>query len=142
MSKIMEHEARVVEVFEAERRVEVEMIVNSACGNCKAKSVCGGGESSTRRVSAYTDHPQIYKEGDVVTISIEQIMGYKAIVLSYIVPLVVMLAVLALTHGRYGDMVAGLAALGACALYFIVLSFFRKRLERVIVFSVKKWEFR
>ncbi|MBR5830929.1 MAG: SoxR reducing system RseC family protein, partial [Tidjanibacter sp.] len=81
--------------------------------------------------------PEIYKVGDEVTISIEQIMGYRAIVLSYIVPLVVMLVTLALTHSRYGDLIAGLSALGACALYFVVLSFFRRRLERVIVFSVK-----
>ncbi len=139
MAKVMEHEARIVEVYPEERRVEAEMIVSSACGDCKAKAVCGSSsESEARRVSAYTEHPEVYKVGDEVTISIEQIMGYKAITFSYIVPLVLMLVVLALTHSRFGDLVAGLSALGACALYFVVLSFFRNRLERVIVFSVKK----
>lgn len=133
----MEHDARVVAVYPEERRVEAEMVVSSACGECKAKAVCGSGESQIRLVSAYTDHPEIYKVGDEVTISIEQIMGYKAIVFSYIVPLVVMLLALLVTHSRYGDLVAGVSALGACALYFVVLAFFRKRLERVVVFSVK-----
>lgn len=137
MAKIMEHDARIVAVFPEEKRVEAEMVVSSACGDCKAKTVCGGGEKESRVVSAYTEHPEIYKVGDEVTISIEQIMGYRAITLSYIVPLVVMIVALALTHSRWGDLVAGLSALGACALYFVVLSFFRKRLERVIVFSVK-----
>lgn len=137
MAKIMEHEARITAVYPEEKRVEAEMIVSSACGSCKAKAVCGGSDSQAREVSAYTDHPEIYKVGDEVTISIEQIMGYKAIVLSYIVPLVVMLLTLLATHSRYGDLVAGLASLGACALYFVVLAFFRKRLEKVIVFSVK-----
>lgn len=137
MAKIMEHDARIVAVFPEEKRVEAEMVVSSACGDCKAKAVCGGGEKESRVVSAYTEHPEIYKVGDEVTISIEQIMGYKAITLSYIVPLVVMIVALALTHSRWGDLVAGLSALGACALYFVALSFFRKRLERVIVFSVK-----
>lgn len=137
MAKVMEHEARVVAVYPDEKRVEAEMMVSSACGDCKAKGVCGGSESSARLISAYADHPEIYKVGDEVTISIEQIMGYRAIVLSYIVPLVVMLVTLALTHSRYGDLIAGLSALGACAVYFVVLAFFRKRLERVIVFSVK-----
>lgn len=140
MAKIMEHEARVLEVMADQRCVEVEMIVSSACGACKAKGVCGSSESEARRVTAYTDHPELYKEGDMVTVSIEQIMGYKAIVLSYIVPLVVMLLALALTHSRWGDLVAGLSALGACALYYIILSFFRNRLEKVIVVSVKKWD--
>lgn len=137
MAKLMEHDARIVEIYPSESRVEAEMVVEGACGSCKARSVCGGGESQQRIVSAYVSHPEIYKVGDQVTISIEQIMGYRAIVLSYIVPLVVMLVVLALTHGRYGDLVAGLSSLGACALYYIILSFFRKRLEKVIVFSVK-----
>ena len=137
MAKIMEHDARVVAVYPEERRVEAEMVVSSACGECKAKAVCGSGESQIRLVSAYTEHPEIYKVGDEVTISIEQIMGYKAIVFSYIVPLVVMLLALLVTHSRYGDLVAGVSALGACALYFVVLAFFRKRLERVVVFSVK-----
>lgn len=136
MAKIMEHDACIVAVYPAEKRVEAEMMVSSACGDCKAKSVCGG-EQESRVVSAYTDHPEVYKVGDQVTISIEQIMGYKAITLSYIVPLVVMIVTLALTHSRWGDLVAGVSALGACALYFIVLALFRKRLEKVIVFSVK-----
>ncbi len=137
MAKIMEHEAVVVEVIAEQKRVDVEMVVSGACGSCKAKAVCGGGESQVRKVAAYTDHPELYNVGDRVVISIEQIMGYKAIVLSYIVPLIVMLVALALTHSRYGDLVAGVSALGACALYYIVLAFFRKRLERVIVFSIK-----
>lgn len=133
----MEHDARIVAVYPEEKRVEAQMRVSSACGSCKAKAVCGGGESEERIVSAYTSHPEIYKVGDEVSISIEQIMGYKAIVFSYIVPLVVMLVALVLTHSRWGDLVAGLSALGACALYFVVLAFFRKRLEKVIVFSVR-----
>lgn len=137
MAKIMEHEAVVVEVIAEQKRVDVEMVVSGACGSCKAKAVCGGGESQVRQVAAYTDHPELYNVGDRVVISIEQIMGYKAIVLSYIVPLIVMLVALALTHSRYGDLVAGVSALGACTLYYIVLAFFRKRLERVIVFSIK-----
>jgi sigma-E factor negative regulatory protein RseC len=136
MAKIMEHDARIVAVFPEEKRVEAEMMVSSACGDCKAKGVCGG-EKESRVVSAYTAHPEIFKVGDEVTISIEQIMGYRAITLSYIVPLVVMIVALALTHSRWGDLVAGVSALGACALYFVVLAFFRKKLERVIVFSVK-----
>ena len=137
MAKIMEHEAVVVEVFAEQKRIDVQMVVSGACGSCKAKAVCGSSESQVRQVAAYTDHPELYNVGDKVVVSIEQIMGYKAIVLSYIVPLVVMLVSLALTHSRYGDLVAGVAALGACALYFVVLAFFRKRLEKVIVFSIK-----
>lgn len=137
MAKIMEHEARIVAVYPDEKRVDAEMVVTSACGSCKAKAVCGGGESEVRQISAFTNHPEVYKVGDEVTIAIEQIMGYKAIFFSYIMPLIVMLLTLVLTHGRYGDLVAGVSALGACAIYFVVLALFRNRLEKVIVFTVR-----
>lgn len=136
MAKIMEHDARIVAVYPEQHRVEAEMIVSSACGACKAKAVCGG-ESESRVVSAFAPHPEIFKEGDEVVISIEQIMGYKAITLSYVVPLVIMILTLALTHHRWGDLVAGVSALGACVLYYVVLAFFRHRVEKEIVFSVK-----
>lgn len=134
----MEHKARIVEIVAEEKRVEAEMVVDSACGSCKAKEVCGQGESQSRKVTVYVDHPEIYSVGQEVTIYIEQIMGIQAVVYSYIVPFFLMLAALFVTNSMaLGDLVAGVSALGVCALYYVVLYFFRKRLERVIVFRIK-----
>ncbi len=134
----MEHKARIVEIVAEEKRVEAEMVVDSACGSCKAKEVCGQGESQSRKVTVYVDHPEIYSVGQEVTIYIEQIMGIQAVVYSYIVPFFLMLAALFVTNSMaLGDLIAGVSALGVCALYYVVLYFFRKRLERVIVFRIK-----
>ncbi len=138
MAKIMEHKAKIVEIVAEEKRVEAEMVVDSACGSCKAKEVCGQSESQQRKVTVYVDHPEIYSVGQEVTVYIEQIMGIQAVVYSYIVPFFLMLAALFVTNSlKLGDLVAGLSALGVCALYYVVLYFFRKRLERVIVFRIK-----
>lgn len=132
----MEHEAEIVEICAEEKRIEAEMIVGSACGGCRAKEICGNSESQRRRVTIYNDHPELYQVGQQVTVYIEEVMGIKAITYSYIVPFVLMLVTLFATN-PLGELVSGLSALGACALYYIVLSFFRKRLEKVIVFRIK-----
>ena len=138
MAKVMEHKAQIVEIVAEEKRVEAVMVVDSACGSCKAKEVCGQGENQSRKVTVYVDHPEIYSVGQEVTVYIEQIMGIQAVVYSYIVPFFVMLAALFVTNSMaLGDLVAGVSALSACALYYVVLYFFRKRLERVIVFRIK-----
>ena len=136
MAKIMEHKAKIVEIVAEEKRVEAEMIVDSACGSCKAKEVCGQGESSVRKVTVYVDHPEIYSVGQEVTVYIEQIMGIQAILYSYIMPFFLMLIALFVTNSL-GELISGLSALGVCALYYVVLFFFRKRLEKVVVFRIK-----
>lgn len=136
MAKIMEHEAEIVEIVAEEHRIEVEMIVSSACGSCKAKAVCGQSEEQHRRVTVYNDHPELYRVGDHVTVYIEEVMGVKAITYSYILPFVLMLVALFATN-PLGELISGLSALGTCALYYVVLAFFRKRIEKEIVFRIK-----
>jgi sigma-E factor negative regulatory protein RseC len=136
MAKIMEHEAEIVEICAEEKRIEAEMIVSSACGGCKAKEICGKSESQRRRVTIYNDHPELYQVGQQITVYIEEVMGIKAVLYSYIAPFVLMLIALFVTN-PLGELVSGLSALGACALYYVVLAFFRKRLEKVIVFRIK-----
>lgn len=134
--KIMEHEAEIVEICAEEHRIEAEMIVSSACGGCKAKEICGQSESQRRRVTVYNDHPELYHVGQQVTIYIEEVMGVKAVMYAYMLPFVLMLVALFVTNSL-GELVSGLAALGTCALYYIVLAFLRGRLEKVIVFRIK-----
>ncbi|MBR1958523.1 MAG: SoxR reducing system RseC family protein, partial [Tidjanibacter sp.] len=94
MGKIMEHEAEIVEICAEEGRIEAEMIVSSACGGCKAKEICGKSESQRRKVTIYNDHTELYQVGQQITVYIEEVMGIKAVVYSYIVPFVLMLVAL------------------------------------------------
>ncbi len=132
----MEHEAEIVEICAEEGRIEAEMIVNSACGGCKAKEICGKSESQRRKVTIYNDHTELYQVGQQITVYIEEVMGIKAVVYSYIVPFVLMLVALFATTSL-GELVSGVSALATCALYYVVLAFFRKRLDKVIVFRIK-----
>ena len=137
MDKVIKHKGRVVLVDGD--RIDVEMIVDSACTACKAKKACGMGEESTKVVSLLTRSARMYEEGEEVDVSIEQRMGIKAAAYAYMYPFVVIVAVLLIMFELgFSDLVSGLSALGAAALYYVVLSFFRHRIEKEIIFKLSK----
>ena len=65
-------------------------------------------------------------------------MGLKAVWLAYFLPLVVLLGVaLGLIALGVGEVAAGLAGLGAVALYYLVLWLLRDRLRNEYVFTIQ-----
>ena len=62
----------------------------------------------------------------------------KAVMLSYVAPLIVLLAVIiALGALGAGELLSGLIGLGAVGLYYFLLWLFRKRIRREYVFTIK-----
>ena len=79
--------------------------------------------------------------GDTVEVIVEQRMGWKAVVIAYIVPLMVLVGTLAALDMRLeNEALAGVIALGVTGVYFIVLRMFRNKLQRQFSFSVRKME--
>jgi sigma-E factor negative regulatory protein RseC len=66
-------------------------------------------------------------------------MGMKAAVYAYIIPFFILLGGLLLTTNLgWGEVAAGLSSLGAMCLYYVGLWFFRSRIEKEIVFKIRK----
>lgn len=137
MGAVVEH-AGVVKAV-AEGRVDVEITVESACGSCKARSQCAMSEQAEKVVTVWTEIADAYEVGQQVTVEMEQVMGIKAVVYAYVVPFFIILGVLlVLMECGAGEVVSGLSALGACALYYIGLWLLRHKLEKIIVFRIKQ----
>ncbi len=135
--KYIEHKAVVVAVEGSV--VEVEMTVEEACAGCRVKEICGVGPGERRVVAVHDSMAQYYEVGEQVSISIEEIMGVKAVIYTYIIPFFIMITLLlGLKAAEASDLVAGGSALLAAGLYYVVLWFFRSRLEKEIVFKIKK----
>ncbi len=76
--------------------------------------------------------------GDTVEVIVEQRMGWKAVVIAYLVPLMVLVGTLAVLDMRLeSEALAGVIALGVTGVYFIVLRMFREKLQREFSFKVK-----
>ena len=97
--------------------------------------------------------PEAYKVGDTVEVMVQQKMGWKAVVLAYLLPFFVMLAVmfvgnglLAMGDGATGllgdeakrEAVLGTVALCAMALYYLVLGMFKNKLQKEFSFTARK----
>jgi sigma-E factor negative regulatory protein RseC len=137
MANIVEHKGIVVSA--ANHVVEVRITVEGQCEGCKAQAVCGMGETNERTVRAWSEIAEAYSVGEEVVVGMKQTMGVQAVVWADIVPFFAMLAtLLGLKELEQSDLVAGGWALATVAIYYGGLYLFRERLEKVIIFKVKK----
>lgn len=122
-----------------DKLVEVEFVTESACASCKAKGLCGVDEGNKRFVTVYEPLAQYYSVGEQVMIGVSEVMGMKAAIYAYIIPFFILLGTLLVTlHIGWSETMAGLTSLGLMALYYIVLYLFRRRIEKEIVFKIRK----
>ncbi|MDR2911726.1 MAG: SoxR reducing system RseC family protein [Alistipes sp.] len=137
MAKLLEHKGVVSNV--ADRMVEVEFVTESACGECRAKGLCGVDDGNRRFVTVGDPMAKYYTVGEEVMIGVSEVMGIKAAVYAYIVPFFILLGALMLTtHIGLPELTAGLSSLAAMSLYYIVLWLLRHRIEKEIVFKIRK----
>ncbi len=131
------HAGRIVEI--TPEFTTVEIVSESACSACHAKSLCSLEGSTTKAVSLPTSAWDNWSVGDEVELVLKASMGHKAVWVGYAIPLVILVAVLlGASAAGAGELTSGLSAIGAVALYYFVIWLFRSRLRNEFVFSIKK----
>ena len=146
----------------------VRIVQTSACAACKAKAMCASAESVEKEMtvvllsqeprtrnqdaSAMTDQskvtslgslllaPEAYKVGDTVEVMVQQKMGWKAVVLAYLLPFFVMLAVMFIGNAIWTvrEEILGTVALCAMALYYLLLGMYKDKLQKEFSFTARK----
>ena len=120
--------------------VFVRMTVSSACSACHAKGVCGASEKTDKVVEVETAAATDFQVGDSVEVALMQRdMGSTSVVLAYVVPFLVLAAVLvgAILMGASEGM-AALSALVGVALWYVVLYMLRDKIKNKIKFIIIK----
>ena len=116
----------------------VRIVSHSACSECHAASLCGMYDYVEKAIEVPTDPYAPYQVGDEVKVVLKATMGMKAVWIAYFLPLVVLLAVaLGLIALGVGEVVSGLAGIGAVGLYYFAVWLFRDRLRNEYVFSIQ-----
>ena len=120
-------------------KVTVKMTVSSACAGCHAKGICGAADTRDKVVVAQNMSGADFSIGETVTVQLQQTLAMKAVVLCYLVPFVVLFAAFCLMYLVCTvEWVNVLVSLSLTALYYIILWFFRKKIEKNVTFVVKK----
>ena len=131
------HKGKVVSV--GKDTVSVQIVSESACSACHAGGLCGGLESKRMIVVVPFYGDQAYSLGQEVEVCLARKMGLKAVLLSYVIPLVILLIlVLSLSYIGFGELASGLVSIGGIAVYYLILYLCRNHLAEGYVFYIRK----
>lgn len=130
------HAGRIVDINP--EFTTVEFVSESACASCHAKGLCGVGESKIKSVMVRTSAWEPHQIGDEVELCLRRVMGYKAVMIAYGLPLVVLVAALFIsTAAGAGELASGLIAIASVIVCYLVIALFRDRLRNVYSFYIK-----
>ena len=137
--KMIKHDGIIIALNE-DGTALVRIVQTSACTACKAKAMCASAESAEKEMTVVLLGDEQWAVGNEVEVMVQQKMGWKAVVLAYLLPFFVMLAVIFMGNALWNvrEEILGTAALCAMALYYLVLGLFKDKLQKEFSFTARK----
>jgi len=136
MSQVIEHSG-VVQHIDG-KHIRVQIVQDSACGGCHAKSTCAAADMKDKYVDVEVDNTDL-KPGDSVILYGRSSMGLLAVLLAFVVPFLLILSTLfVLKSMTDNEALSGTLALAVLVPYFIILSFFNQKLKATLKFSISR----
>lgn len=118
--------------------IVVSFVQESACSACAVAQLCHGAEKQGKTIEVPCADASRYGIGQSVLLVGRLGLGLRATLWAYVVPLVVLMAVLIVVSERTGSEGAGaIVALLSLIPYYIVLYLLRHRLQRTFSFSIQ-----
>ena len=119
--------------------INVEIVSKSACSECHAKMMCTASDMKVKNIAVKRRFYDDYSVGEEVNVSLTKTMGYKAVVISYLIPLLILLILLLYLQDRFGnELIAGLGCVAGVAVYYFFIWLLRGKLENKFSFTIEK----
>ncbi len=120
------------------KHVSVRITQPAACSACSARRLCNSSENKEKRIDVTCADAASFSKGEEVMLTGNLSLGLQAVLLAYVVPLVLLVAVLFVSIDALGsEPGAALAAIATLAIYYGVLYFVRDKLSRKFSFTIK-----
>ena len=130
------HEGIVNRITEDE--LEIKILAQSACAACHAKSACGMGEQAEKILTVPRPKDKEFTLNQKVNVRMAIGQGNKAAVLAYLIPIVLLLAVLFVCLGLgMGEGLSALISIVSIIPYYIVLYLKRYKLQKRFEYSIE-----
>ena len=130
------HEGIVTKITDDE--LEIKILAQSACAACHAKSACGMGEQAEKILTVPRPKDRDFALNQKVNVRMAIGQGNKAAVLAYLIPIVLLLAVLFVCLGLgMNEGLAALVSIIALVPYYIVLYLKRDQLKKRFEYSIE-----
>lgn len=131
------HDGEVVEVHKD--GVTVKMVCRSACSSCHAKGLCSVSDEAVKMIDVPMPPFTLLEPGDKVDVELTTSMGLKAVWISYVIPLAILM-ILILTLSAFGlkELTVGLSSIAGVAAYYAVIYLVRDRISKEFCFVIRK----
>lgn len=132
---VIEHLGRVDAVTPSDIRVVI--VSQSACASCHAKGACTASDTS-EKIVVISKANHNYLVGEAVKVLLKQSLGYKALFLGYLLPLIILLTALFVFSAFMSEGKSGLFALLVLLPYYAILYLFRNKIAKQFIFDIQK----
>ena len=135
-AETISHEGIVTKITDDE--LEIKILAQSACAACHAKSACGMGEQAKKNLTVPRPMGRDFALNQRVNIRMAIGQGNRAAVLAYLIPIVLLLAVLFVCLGLgLSDGLSALLSIAALIPYYIVLYLRRDKLKKKFEYGIE-----
>ena len=115
----------------------VQIVVSSACSECHAKGLCGMSEDQDKIIMVPTDPYTVRSVGDEVMVRTKMTMGLKAVWISYVIPLIIlMILILSLSTVMDNEFLRGGTAVAGVGIYYFIIWLFKDKLSDQFEFYI------
>lgn len=136
-NEVVSHEG-IVQSVDGDK-VTVIMTVASACAGCHARHLCSSLDSRDKLVEAENLYHLPLEVGEKVTVTLQEKLAMKAVILCFLIPFLLMFALFILLNSlTKNELVASLVSLGSIAAYYYIVWLFRGKIARNYSFVVTK----
>ena len=112
---------------------------SAMCAHCQIKENCLSSAHQKRELKALVSNPADFQIGETVEIEISTLNSTYALLLGYGLPLIVLLGVSFLcSMAKLSENTNALSSIAAVIIYYIWLSFYKKKLEKKFHITVHK----
>ena len=135
-SETVSHEGIITKITDEE--LEIKIMAQSACAACHAKSACSMSDMQEKRLTVPRPEGREFQLLQKVTVTMTLGQGNKAAVLAYLIPIVILLAVLfvclwlGLSEG-----LSALLSIVALIPYYLVLYSQRNKMKKRFEYKIR-----
>lgn len=116
--------------------IRVRIVQESACASCHASGHCMAAEAREKYIDCRAEEP--LAEGDRVTVEVSEKMGWIAVLLSFVLPLVLLVCILWIAELWLEETWAGTIALCSLLPYYGMLALLKKKIKKRFDFVARK----
>ncbi len=135
--KQIEHQGIIKDI--CGNNIKVSIIAKSACVSCSLNKSCSVSDIEEKIIDVRVHQPEQYQCGERINVFYKKTLGYRALLLGYLLPfLILMFVLISAMSFTHNEGAAGIIALASLIPYYFILHFSKDKIRKTFTFSIEK----